>query len=304
VFWLGMALAYFVFPSHVPLLTQVLISGLFAMSLDLLLGYAGVASLGHAVFFGLGAYAAGILAQKGLGDPTLGLLVGALLAATAGFVASLLVTRVQGVALLMVTLGIALLCVEVANRLKDLTGGEDGLQGIEMLPVLGLFQFDFTGRTAFVYAFVVSFALYVLTRIVVRSSFGLSLEAIRENGRRAAAIGIPNRRRIRTCWTISAAMAGIAGVLFAQCTQYVALEALSFDRSVSALIMAVLGGIGTLLGGFIGSAVYTVARDYLSALNPSYWNFWLGLFLFIIVSLGRGGLLGGLRRLRRPKFTR
>ena len=297
-FWVAMVAAFFLFPTHYPLLTQILISGLFAMSLDLLLGYAGIASLGHAVFFGLGAYSAGVLAQHGLGDPTLGLLAGALIAALAGFIASLLLARVQGIALLMVTLGIGLLFVELANRLKSVTGGDDGMQGVEIGPVLGLFRFDFTGQTAFLYALAVTFVIYVIARTLVRSSFGLSIEAIRENGRRAAAIGIPVRRRLRTCWTVSAALAGISGALFAECTQYIALEVLSFDRSIGALIMTVLGGIGTLLGGFVGAAFYTVARDNLSEINPTYWNFWLGLFLFLIVSLGRGGLLGGLRRLQ------
>ena len=294
-FWLLAAASYFVFPEHLLLISQILIAGLFAFSLDLLQGYAGVPSLGHAAFFGTGAYTAGLLAKIGWGDPVTGLAAAALVAGTFGYLCSFLVTRVTGIALLTVTLGIGLLLYEVAHRWTSLTGGDDGLQGMQVWPVLNLFPFDLFGRTAFVYAFAVVFAAYLLTRHVLHSPFGLSLESIRENKRRAQAIGIPVRQRLAAVFTLSAALAGIAGGLLAQTSQFVALEALSVERSIAALIIVVLGGAATLIGSMYGAGVYMAARDVLSSINPVYWNFWLGLILFGVVMLRAGGIVGGMR---------
>jgi branched-chain amino acid transport system permease protein len=297
VFWAAAAASYALFPGHLVLMTQALISGLFAVSLDLMLGYTGIASMGHAAFFGIGAYTAGILAAHGFGDPLLGLVAGALLAGAFGALCSLLVARLQGVALLMVTLGIGLLCYELANRANDITGGDDGLQGMVVGPVLGLFTFDIDGRVGFIYAFVVVFALYLVARRIVNSPFGLTLVGIRENVRRVPALGIGVRGQVMVIFTVAAAMAGIAGALLAETTQFIALEVLGFDRSISVLISLVLGGIGSLIGGMIGSVVFTVARDELAALDPVYWNFWMGLILCAVVLSGSGGIMGLLRRI-------
>jgi branched-chain amino acid transport system permease protein len=296
-FWLIAAASFFLFPGHHVLITQALISGLFVVSLDLLLGYSGIASMGHAAFFGIGAYTAGILARTGWGDPLLGLLGGAIVAGAFGALCSLLVARLHGPALLTVTLGIGLLCYELANRWSSLTGGDDGLQGMAVRPVLGIFDFDIDGNVGFVYAFVVILIVYLLARRLVNSPFGLALTGIRENIRRVPALGISVRLQLMMAFTISAAVAGIAGALLAETTQYVALEVLSFDRSISVLIMLVLGGIGNLVGGMIGAMVFIVARDQLAAVNPVYWNFWLGLILCVVVMSGAGGIVGFLRRL-------
>ncbi len=296
VFWLAAAASFFVFPGHLVLITQALIAGLFAVSLDILLGYAGIPSMGHAAFFGIGAYTAGLLAVHGWGDPLFGLVAAAIIAGLCGAVCSLLVARLHGIALLMVTLGIGLSCYELANRWRDVTGGDDGLQGMQVSPILGLFPFDIGGRTAFIYAFIVIFLLYLFARRLVNSPFGLTLVAIRENVRRVPALGIGVRRQVMIAFTIAAALAGIAGALLAETTQFIALEVLGFDRSISVLIMLVLGGIGTLMGGMIGAVVFTVARDELAAIDPVYWSFWMGLILCAIVLSGSGGITGGLRR--------
>jgi branched-chain amino acid transport system permease protein len=301
VFWLGAAASYVLFPGHLVLMTQALISGLFAVSLDLMLGYTGIASMGHAAFFGIGAYTAGILAAHGFGDPLLGLVAGAFLAGAFGALCSLLVARLHGVALLMVTLGIGLLCYEVANRAHDLTGGDDGLQGMVVGPVLGLFAFDFDGRVGFIYVFAIAFGLYLAARRLVNSPFGLTLAGIRENVRRVPALGIGVRGQVMLAFTVAAAMAGVAGALLAETTQFIALEVLGFDRSISVLITLVLGGIGSLIGGMIGAVVFTVARDELAALDPVYWNFWMGLILCAIVLSGSGGIMGLLQRIARSK---
>lgn len=294
VFWVGAAIAYFLFPTHLVLLTQILISGLFAMSLDLLLGYGGIPSFGHAAFFGLGAYAAGLLAVHGWGEPLSGLLFGGAVAGLAGLVFSIAIGRVHGAAILMVTMCVGLLVYEGASRMPWLTGGDTGLQGIEMWPLLGRFEFDFFGKSAFWYAYLTSLGLYLLARIYVASPEGLALEGMRENAARIPALGISTSRRKMIAFTISAAVAGLAGALLAQTTQVVALETLSFERSVSTLIILIVGGLGSLIGGFIGAAAFTWLRDVLSALNPVYWMFWLGLVLIAMVLLARGGIMGGL----------
>lgn len=296
VFWLVPVIAYFLFPNHLILMSQIMIAGLFALSLDLILGYAGIVSLGHAAFFGLGAYAAGLLSVHGWTEPLSGLLAGGLVAGLAGFIASFLVVRGNDLARLMVTLGIGLMLFEAANKASAFTGGVDGLSGITMGPLLGTFEFDLAGKTAFWYGLAVLFLAFVLLRRVVHSPFGLSLRGIRDGGRRMPAIGADVGRRLRTAFAIGAALAGVGGALLAQTTQFVGLDALGFPRSAEVMIMLVLGGTGRLYGGLIGAAVFMTAHDMISGLDPAYWQFYIGLLLVVIVLFARGGILGGLAR--------
>ena len=270
----------------------MLITGLFAVTLDLILGYAGIVSLGHAAFFGIGAYAAGVLAVHGWGEPLSGLLVAGLAGALVGFATSFLVVRGSDLARLMVTLGIGLMLFEAANQLPSITGGADGLSGVTMWKVFGLFSFDLTGTTAYLYSLGVLFVLFIAARRLVHSPFGLSLCGVRENVRRMPAIGAPVARRLVTIYTISAAMAGVAGGLLAQTTQFVGLDVFGFPRSADLMIMLVLGGAGRLYGGLVGAAVFMVAHHFLSDMNPVYWQFWLGLLLVVVVLFARGGILG------------
>ena len=287
LFWLVAAATVFVLPERHLILNEIAIIGLFAISLDLILGYAGIVSLGHAAFFGFGAYVAGLLAKNGWGDPLLGLGIAALAAAALGFVTSFLVLRGADLTRLMVTLGVALLLGEVANQASWLTGGADGLQGIVMGPVLGLFEFDIFGTTAYTYSLVVTFLLFVLARRIVVSPFGLSLRSIRDNPLRARAIGIPVNRRLIAIYIVSAAYAGVAGALLAQTTQFVSLDVLAFHRSADVMLVLVIGGVGYLYGGLIGAVVFKVLQDVLAGLTPQYWQFWIGLILVVIVLAGR-----------------
>jgi branched-chain amino acid transport system permease protein len=298
-FWLIPILCFFLLPNYRVLGSQILITALFAVSLDLILGYAGIVSLGHAAFFGIGAYTAGLLAVHGWHEPISGLLAAAVVAAIAGFLVSFLVVRGGDLTRLMVTLGIGLMLWEVANKAHSITGGVDGLSGVTMSPLLGVFRFDIGGRTAFLYALVVVFVVFVLIRRLVASPFGLSLRGIREGGKRMPAIGSPVPRRLRTVFTIAAAVAGIAGALLAQTTQFVGIDTLGFPRSAELLIMLVLGGSGRLYGGLVGAAIFIVAQDYLSGIDPVYWQFWIGFLLVVIVLFAHGGILGGLDRLAR-----
>jgi branched-chain amino acid transport system permease protein len=296
-YWVVIVACIFAFPTHLMLIAQVLITGLVAVSFDLLVGYAGIASLGHAAFFGVGAYTAGLIAHNGWTEPLTGLLAGALAAGILGFIFSILVARLYGIALLMITFGVGLLVYEAAHSAHNITGGDDGLSVGNLDPILRIFQFDFLGHTAVGYSLVVVFLAYLCARLIVNSPFGLELKGIRENVRRVPAIGVPLGYRYMVAFTVSAILAGLGGALLAQITGTVALGFLSFDRSSSVLIMVILGGIGTLFGPLIGAALYMVAQDRLSNLNPVYWNFYIGLMLVLVVLFARGGIVGGIERL-------
>jgi branched-chain amino acid transport system permease protein len=296
-FWLAAILPFVFFPTYLSLASQIAIAALFALSVDLILGYAGIITLGHAMFFGLGAYAAGLITKAGWGEPLSGLVLAGAFAALVGFVASFVIVRVQHLALIMITLGFGLLTAELANAMGWLTGGTDGLSGVDVWPVFGTYVFDLWGRTAYGYALVVLFIGVLVARRIVHSAFGLSLRGIRENLDRMPAIGSPYRHRLQTIYTISAGMAGVAGALLTQTTETVSLDTLSFQRSADIVLMLILGGTGRLYGGIVGAIVFLVARDQLAGANPQYWYFWIGLLLMLVVLLMPKGILGGLTQL-------
>jgi branched-chain amino acid transport system permease protein len=251
VFWLATLTPFFLFPDYLSLAGQIAVAALFALSLDLILGYAGVVSLGHAAFFGLGAYTAGIFSKFVWGDVFSGLIVAGLLSALVGWASSFIVARFRHLTLIMITLGLGLLLAEAANRAHWLTGGSDGLQGMAISPIFGVFDFDLYGKTAYGYSLAVLFVMFLAARRVVNSPFGLALRGIRENFVRMPAIGAESRAHIRTVYTIAAGMAGIAGAVIAQTTQTVALESIGFQRSADVVVMLVLGGAGRLYGGIV-----------------------------------------------------
>ena len=305
--WLLAVACYFLVPSYLALGAQILIMTLFALSLDLILGFAGIVTLGQAAFFGVGAYAAGLLGAHGWSEPLSGLVVAAVAAGALGAITGFIVLRTEGLTLLMLTLMITVMVQEAANKAGAITGGADGLQGITIAPVLGLFRFDIFGRTAYLYSLAVLFLGWLAIRAIVHSPFGRSLTGIRENVARMHAIGSPVRRRQLIAYTVAAALSGVAGALLTQTTQFVALEVLGFGRSGSVLIMLILGGVGRLYGAFIGAPLYMLAQDRLAALDPAYWFLPIGILLVAVVMLARGGILGLCdrmlalaRRARRP----
>ena len=297
LFWAVAIAAYFAFPRRHLLLNEIAILALFALSLDLILGYAGIVSLGHAAFFGFGAYSAALFAKHVVGEPVTGLVFSAVATGALGFVCSFMVLRGTDLTRLMVTLGVALVLFELANQLDWLTGGSDGMLGIVMKPILGLFAFSFRGSTAYLYSLTVLFLCFLLARRVVHSPFGLSLRAVKDNRLRAGSIGIAPARRIVAVYTLAATYAGIAGALATQTTQFVSLEVLDFAHSADALLVLVIGGAGYLYGGLIGAVVFKLLKDMLSAASPAYWLFWMGLFLVVLVLVGRERLAGGGRAL-------
>ncbi len=291
IVWLLLFTLPWALPGHSQLISEITIIGLFAISLDLVLGYSGIVSLGHAAFFGTGAYAAALFAKHINPDPLTGLVFASLVTALLGLVCSPGILRGSDLTRLMVTLGIALILQELANKMDHITGGADGLQGVLMGPVLGRFEFDLMGQTAAWYALVITLLVFLLLRRLVYSPFGFSLKAIRDNRLRAQAIGIPVHARLITVYTLAAAVAGLAGGMQAQTTGFASLDVFGFDRSADVLLMLVIGGTGWLWGGLIGAVVFKTLHSLVSALTPQYWTFWIGLFLVLLMLVGREKLL-------------
>jgi branched-chain amino acid transport system permease protein len=292
-FWIFAFATIWLFPSKYLILKDTAILALFALSLDLILGYAGILSLGQAAFFGIAGYFAGLVAKYGfIDEPVLALIAAGFVAAALGFVTSFLVLRGSDLTRLMVTLGVSLMLGEVANRYSNITGGADGLQGVEIQPVLGRFRFDLYGHNGYVYCLIVLFICFVVARRVVYSPFGLSLRAVKGNVLRSSAIGIPVKWRLVAIYTFSAGIAGIAGALLTQTTAFCSLDVFSLDRSADLLLVLIIGGTGYLYGGLIGAVIYKFLQDWIANLTPQYWQFWIGLVLVAIVLIGRDRMQG------------
>lgn len=291
--WLVAVAVFFLLPEYLSLGARVLTFILFALSLDLIVGYAGIITLGHSAFFGLGAYVAGILAARlGLSDPVLLLALAGGAAGVLGLTTGAVILRTRGLTQLMLTLAIAAVLLEVAHKATPITGGADGLSGVTMAPILGVFGFDLFGRTAYVWCLVVLFAIWWPVRRLVTSPFGATLTGIRENRDRMHAIGAPVYGRLVTVYTLSAMIAGVAGALLTQTNQFVGLNVLGFEPSGELLVMLILGGVGRLYGAFVGPLVYLITQDVLAKQFPEYWYLGIGLMLVLVVLFARGGLLG------------
>jgi branched-chain amino acid transport system permease protein len=287
VLWVLAFAAPWVLPGHALIINEMAIAALFAISLDLVLGYAGIVTLGHAAFLGFGSYAAALFAKFIHADPLLGLAVGTLAGAVLGLACSATILRGTDLTRLMVTLGITLVLLELANKMDWLTGGSDGLQGVVMGPLLGQFEFDLYGQTAAAYSLTVLLLLFALARRWVQSPWGATLMAVRDNPLRAGAIGISVPARLCVVYTLAAALAGAAGALLAQTTGFASLDVFALERSADAVLMLVIGGAGWLYGGLVGAVVFKLLHDIISSITPQYWTFWMGLFLVVLMLVGR-----------------
>jgi branched-chain amino acid transport system permease protein len=285
--WLFAFVSPWLMPGHALIINEMAIAALFAMSLDLVLGYAGIVTLGHAAFLGLGSYAAALFAKFIHPDPLLGLMVGASAGAMLGAMCSVTILRGSDLTRLMVTLGVTLLLFELANKLDGLTGGSDGLQGVVMGPLLGRFEFDLYGQTAASYSLCVLGLLFIWARRCVSSPWGAALTAVRDNPLRASAIGISVPLKLFSAYTLAAAWAGAAGALLAQTTGFASLDVFALERSADAVLMLVIGGTGWLYGGLVGAVVFKLLHDIISNITPQYWTFWMGLFLVVLMLVGR-----------------
>ena len=291
VVWMLAFAAPWLVSKHALIVNEVAIMALFALSLDLILGYTGIVSLGHAAFLGFGAYAAALFAKHVMPDPLLGLLVGTAAATALGAVCSLTIMRGSDLTRLMVTLGVALILLELANKLDWLTGGSDGLQGVVLGPLFGRFEFDLMGQTAAWYSLSVVLVIFLLLRRLIHSPFGATLMAIRDNRLRAMAIGIPVASRLAVIYTVAAGAAGAAGALMAQTTGFVSLDVFALERSADVLLVLVIGGAGWLYGGLAGAVVFKLLHDVIAGITPQYWTFWIGMFLVVLMLVGRDRLL-------------
>jgi branched-chain amino acid transport system permease protein len=277
--------------SHALIINEIAIVALFAVSLDLVLGYTGIVSLGHAAFFGMGAYAAALFSKLVMPDPLVGLLFAIVVSTVLGAICSMTIIRGSDLTRLMVTLGVGLILMELANKLDWLTGGADGLQGVVMGPVLGRFEFDLSGRTAAWYSITVLMFCFVIARRLVNSPFGATLKAVRDNRLRAMAIGISVTSKLAIVYTVAAGMAGAAGALLSQTTGFASLDLFEFHRSADVMLLLVIGGTGWLYGGVAGAIVFKLMQDVISSITPQYWTFWIGLFLVVLVLVGRERLI-------------
>lgn len=283
-------------PGHLGLLTRIFITALFVLSIDLVVGVAGLATLGQAALFGFGAYAAGIFALKVMPDPLVGLAIAIAAGAALALASGAFLLRYQGFTFLMLTVAVAQILLSLAQKARDWTGADDGLSGFTMSPLLGRFEFDLEGRTAAVYALIVlAIALYVLRR-VVDSPFGLAVRGIHENRARMAALGTPVFRRLLVLYTIAGAVAGAAGALSAQTNAVVGLDSLSFALSAEGLVMLILGGAGRLTGALVGAAVFTLLHHTAASINPYHWLFVVGALLMLVVLVPPAKIWAALRR--------
>jgi branched-chain amino acid transport system permease protein len=291
--WLVAIAVYFIFPERMTFGSQVLVMVMFALSLDLILGYAGIVTLGHAAFFGVGAYTVGLAAARlGWSEPISGLFAAAIAAGLVGFITGWFLLRYRGLTLLMLTLATAILLQETGNLRSDISGGYDGLPGLMFKPLFGVFEYDLYGHTYYLYVLAVLVVVFFFVRRIVYSPFGQTLTGIRENVRRMHSIGSPVHWRLVTVYTIAAAIAGVAGALFTQTNAYVTLTVFEFENSAKVMVMLILGGTGRLYGAFVGATVYMVLEDYFSKWSPTYWQFGIGLMLVLAVLFARRGVLG------------
>jgi len=293
--WVVAIAVYFLFPGYRLMATQILVLILFALSLDLIVGYAGIVSLGHADFFGTGAYAAALLANAGWQEPLTAVAVGAAAAGVLGYVSGWVVLRTKELTLLMLTMALGIMLYELAKDMDEITGGFDGIN-FENSPILGLFAFDplfFTSNYWYAFAFLL--IGFLVVRLIVHAPFGQSLVGIRENDRRMHAIGTPVRQRRRHVYTIAATIAGIAGAIWVQVQGNITIAVYEFEMSGNILIMVILGGAGRLYGAFIGVIVFAILENMTETVlgtDPPYWELLLGVALVLTVLFAPKGLLG------------
>lgn len=291
---------YFAFPDNLALLTRIISLALLALSLDLVTGYCGVASLGQGALYGAGAYAAGIACVQGLTtDPVLLILIGALAGSLMGVCMGAIMLRAHGLPQLVLSIAIVQLLHEAANKASWLTGGSDGLAGLMPAPLFGLYEFDLWGKAAYLFGLALLVIIFALLLFVVRSPFGVMCQGAKADPVRVAAMGVRVTPLLLKMFAISGAVAGVGGALGAVATQVVGLDSVSFEISANALVMMVLGGVGTLFGPLIGAVVFMMLEHWIAAINPFHWMTMVGAVLIAVVFAAPAGLSGALDGLAR-----
>ena len=284
------AAGYWLFPDNLALLTRIVAVALLVLSMDLVVGYCGVATLGQAALFGAGAYAAGIASVNGVTEPMTLIAIGALSGIVAGLVMGAVMLRAHGLAQLVLSIAIVQLFHEAANKASAYTGGSDGLAGLMVSPLFGIFEFDLWGRTAYLLGIVLLLLVFVVLKFVVASPFGMLCRGIKQDPVRIRAMGSFVFPVLLKMFAISGAVAGTGGALAAISTQVVGLDSVSFELSANALVMLVLGGLGTLYGALIGTVIFMGFEHVVSAINPFHWMTMVGALLIAVVLAAPGGL--------------
>ena len=292
----GMA-GYWLFPDNLALLTRFIAVALLVLSIDLIVGYCGVATLGQAALFGAGAYAAGIACVNGVTEPLTLILIGAVAGAIAGLLMGTIMLRAHGLAQLVLSIAIVQLFHEAANKASAYTGGSDGLAGLTVSPLFGLYEFDLWGKTAYLFGLALLVAVFIVLKFVVSSPFGMLCRGIKEDPIRIKAMGSFVFPVLLKMFVISGAVAGMGGALAAISTQVVGLDSVSFELSANSLVMLVLGGLGTLYGALVGTVIFMGFEHVVSAINPFHWMTMVGALLIAVVLAAPGGLSGLLEKI-------
>ncbi|WP_425284638.1 branched-chain amino acid ABC transporter permease [Bosea robiniae] len=290
---------YWLFPDNLAFLTRVISVALLVLSLDLIVGYCGIASLGQGALYGAGAYAAGIACVHGVTDPVLLILIGAAAGAVMGLLMGAIMLRAHGLPQLVLSIAIVQLLHEAANKASSITGGSDGLSGMSPAPLFGLFEFDLWGRSAYLFGLGLLLIVFAVLRFVTRSPFGMVCRGLKEDPLRISALGIYAFPVLLKMFVISGTVAGMGGALAAIATQVVGLDSVSFEVSANALVMLVLGGIGHLYGALIGTVIFMALEHIVAAINPFHWMTLVGAVLIAIVLFAPRGLSGTLDELAR-----
>jgi branched-chain amino acid transport system permease protein len=281
-------------PFYIALVARIMIFAIAAMSLDLILGYGGLVSFGHAAYLGIGGYAVGILAFHGIDNGFVQFGVAIAASALAALIIGAVSLRTSGVYFIMITLAFSQMLYFLAVS-QNQYGGDDGLN-IRHPSDFGAWLPLDRPLVLYYVTFVVLAALLVLASRIVASRFGMVLQGARSNERRMAAIGFPAFRYRLAGFVIAGAMCGIAGALFANLTLFVSPSIMHWSRSGEIMVMVILGGMGTLFGPVLGAALYLVFESVLSRVTE-HWQAVLGPLLVLIVLFARTGLFGALARL-------
>jgi branched-chain amino acid transport system permease protein len=293
------AVGYFLFPDDLALLTRLIGISFLVLSLDLVTGYCGVATLGHAAQFGVAAYAVGIACVRGVTDPVALLAIGIVAGTLMGLISGALIARFRGLPQLVLSIAIGQLVAALANKLQWLTGGSDGMSGILPGKVFGIYNFDMYSRTAFLFSLATLVVVFMALSRFVRSPFGLLCRGIKDDDLRARMIGVAVYPRLVIMYGVAGAVAGVGGALTAISTGVVGLDSVGFERSAEALVMLVLGGAGHLWGALVGALIFQIFEHIVSAANPFHWMTLVGLLLILIVVFAPRGLIELVLMLRR-----
>ncbi len=307
ILWIILGLAaFFAFPNHLSFGSNIIVAVIFAISVDVVIGFPRIISLGQALYFGIGAYAAALIAIAGWTEPITGALLSAAVSVLVALVVGPLILRLRELPLIMVTIGVAQLVYEAAHKSSWLTGGDDGLYGYQVGKVFGIFGWSLYGSTAYLYALGWAVVVFVLARVVTSSPFGVCLQGIRENADRMKLLGTPVLLRQVQAYAFGAGIAGLGGAVLAQSQSLVSLYVLSLEQTIDGLVLLALGGVGSIYGAILGAPVYMIVKYVSQLISPHYWLFSVGILLIAVVMSGKNGLLGifdSLRRRLGPRRT-